>query len=202
MGKARERCWKYDWVIDLDIRSFFDNLPHDPLMKLVRKHLKCKWALRYIERWLVAPMQREDGAIEPRTIGVPQGSVLGQVLSNLYLHYAMDEWLRRNYPGCPFERFMDDSVIHCGTEAEAVKVKDALEAKLKECGLEMHAVKTITVEETTFTDSSTSSAIRSSQGRLGTVSGKCGSRTVCRQSVTGRCDRCVNLTSWSLRTKG
>jgi RNA-directed DNA polymerase len=142
LEKTRVRCWKYDWVVDLDIRSFFDNLPHDLLMKAVRKHMDCKWALLYIERWLVAPLQKEDGMIEARTKGVPQGSVVGPVLSNLYLHYAMDEWLRRKYPHCPFERFADDSVVHCRTEAEAVRLKETLAARLKECGLEMHADKT------------------------------------------------------------
>lgn len=142
LEKTRERCWKYDWVLDMDIRSFFDNLPHDLLMRAVRKHTDCKWVLLYIERWLVAPLQKEDGTIVARTKGVPQGSVVGPVLSNLYLHYAMDEWLKRKYPNCPFERFADDSVIHCRTEAEAAKVKEALEGRLKECGLEMHAEKT------------------------------------------------------------
>ena len=142
LEKTRVRCWKHDWVVDLDIRSFFDNLPHDLLMKAVRKHLDCKWALLYIERWLVAPLQKEDGTIVSRTKGVPQGSVIGPVISNLYLHYAMDEWLRRNYPHCPFERFADDSVIHCRTKAEAGQIKEALEGRLKACGLEMHAEKT------------------------------------------------------------
>jgi RNA-directed DNA polymerase len=142
LGKARERSWKYDLVVDLDIRSFFDTLPHDLLMKAARKHLRCKWALLYIERWLVAPVQREDGTIEARTKGVLQGSVIGPVLSNLYLHYAMDVSLRKNYPDCPFERFADDNVVHCRTQAAAVRVKEGLEARLKECGLEMHAEKT------------------------------------------------------------
>jgi len=142
LGKARERCWKYDWVIDLDIRSFFDDLPHDLLMKAVRKHMECKWALLYIERWLVAPLQRKDGTIEARMKGVPQGSVIGPVLSNLYLHYAMDEWLRRNHRYCPFERFADDAIVHCTSKKQAELIRKQLEARLKECGLEMHAEKT------------------------------------------------------------
>jgi len=142
LAKARERCWKYNWVLDLDIRSFFDNLPHDLLMKAVRKHMDSQWALLYIERWLVAPVQKADGTIVPRTQGVPQGSVIGPVLSNLYLHYTMDLWLQRNYPQCPFERFADDSIVHCYTERQATIVKEALETRFAQCGLEMHKEKT------------------------------------------------------------
>ncbi len=142
LEKTRERCWKHAWVIDLDIREFFDNLSHELLMKAVRKHTDCKWMLLYIERWLIAPLQKSDGTIHPRTKGVPQGSVIGPVLANLYLHYAMDEWMKRNYSCCPFERFADDSVIHCRTEAEAMRVKEALAERLKACGLEMNAEKT------------------------------------------------------------
>ena len=142
LEKTRVRCWKYNWVVDVDIKGFFDNLSHDLLMKAVRKHISCKWMLLYIERWLVAPVQLEDGTIQPRTKGVPQGSVVGPVLANLYLHYAMDGWLRRNFAHCPFERFADDSVIHCSTEAEAISLKEALAERLKACGLELHPLKT------------------------------------------------------------
>jgi RNA-directed DNA polymerase len=142
LEQTRKRCWKYAWVVDVDIKGFFDNLSHELLMKAVRKHIGCKWMLLYIERWLVAPVQLEDGTLVKRTKGVPQGSVVGPVLANLYLHYATDIWLRRNFAHCPFERFADDSVIHCKSELAAREVKEALERRLKECGLELNAQKT------------------------------------------------------------
>lgn len=140
--KARVRCWRYNWVLDLDIKAFFDNIPHDLLMKAVRKHTDCKWILLYIERWLKAPVQQRDGTITEKTKGTPQGAVASPLLANLFLHYCMDKWLRINYPNCPFERYADDSVIHCRSEAQALKLKKALEERLKACGLEMHPDKT------------------------------------------------------------
>jgi len=142
VAKARERCWKYGWVIDLDIKGFFDNIPHDLLMKAVRKHCDCKWMLLYIERWLEAPLQLEDGTIVARAKGVPQGSVIGPVLASLYLHYCMDKWLSREWPDCSFERYADDAIIHCWTKSDGMRVMKALEERLKQCGLEMHPLKT------------------------------------------------------------
>ena len=142
VGKARTRCWRYDWVLDLDIKGFFDNIPHDLLMKAVRKHTGCKWVLLYIERWLKTPLQHTDGSLTERTKGTPQGAVVSPLLANLFLHYCMDEWLRINYPDCPFERYADDSVVHCRSETEALELKAALAERLKACGLEMHPGKT------------------------------------------------------------
>lgn len=142
IAQAKKRCWQYDWVIDLDIKGFFDNIPHDKLMKAVRKHCDCRWMLLYIERWLVAPLQKEDGEIVARTKGVPQGSVIGPLLANLYLHYCMDEWLRIKHRECKFERYADDAIIHCSSEAKAEGVKEELKTRMEECGLELHPVKT------------------------------------------------------------
>jgi RNA-directed DNA polymerase len=142
VAKAREMCMRYEWVLDVDIKGFFDNIPHDLLMKAVAKHVQEQWMLLYIERWLVAPLQLEDGTIVARTKGVPQGSVIGPILSNLYLHYAMDMWLVANYPDCCFERYADDAVIHCDNAFKVEKLKIALGKRLKACGLELHEEKT------------------------------------------------------------
>lgn len=142
VGKTRQRCWRCDWVLDLDIKGFFDNIPHDLLMKAVRKHADCKWVLLYIERWLKAAVQQEDGTLTERTKGTPQGAVISPLLANLFLHYCMDEWLRIKYPQCPFERYADDSVIHCQSKEQAEQLKEALQERLKACGLEMHRDKT------------------------------------------------------------
>lgn len=124
------------------IKGFFDNISHDKLMVAVRKHYKVKWMLLYIERWLVAPLQREDGTLEARTKGVPQGSVIGPLLANLYLHYCMDMWLVRNYPDCKFERYADDAIIHCKSGVIAKEVRMQLASRMQTCGLELHPQKT------------------------------------------------------------
>jgi RNA-directed DNA polymerase len=142
VGEARKRCWRYNWVIDLDIKGFFDNLNHDLLRLALQKHAPEKWVMLYIERWLKAPMQQPDGRLVEREKGTPQGGVISPLLANLHLHYAMDEWLRRNFPQNPFERYADDSVVHCRTEQEANELLHALKTRLLHCGLELHPVKT------------------------------------------------------------
>jgi len=119
VGMARQRCWRYDWALHMDIRSYFDSIPHELLLKAVRKHTDCGWVLLYIERWLKAPVQVEDGTLEPREKGSPQGSVVSPLLSNLFLHYAFDRWMVKNHPDVPFERFADDVLCHCGSEQQA-----------------------------------------------------------------------------------
>lgn len=142
VGVARERCWRYAWVLDLDIKSYFDTISHELLQRAVRKHTDCPWVLLYIERWLKAPVQLEDGTLEPRERGTPQGSVISPLLSNLFLHYTFDRWMARNYPNIPFERFADDALCHCVSESQAKMLKEALEKRFAECGLQLHPEKT------------------------------------------------------------
>ena len=139
---TRQRCWRYNWVLEFDIKGLFDNIDHDLLMKAVGHHTPCKWILVYIERWLKAPFQKEDGTLVEREKGTPQGGVVSPVLSNLFLHYVFDKWMERNYPQNPFCRYADDGVVHCRNEAEAHRLQTALEIRFKECGLELHPQKT------------------------------------------------------------
>jgi RNA-directed DNA polymerase len=142
VGMARGRCWRYDWVVDLDIRGFFDNMDHDLLMRAVRKHTDCKWIRLYIERWLKAPVLLNDGTLIERDKGSPQGGVISPLLANLFMHYAFDVWMQRNYPHILFERYADDAVVHCKSREEASRLKDAIGARLMDCGLELHPDKT------------------------------------------------------------
>lgn len=119
VGTARQRCWRYGWVLDLDIKGFFDSIDQGLLLRAVRKHTDCKWVLLYIERWLKAPVQLEDGSLIHREKGTPQGGVISPLLANLFLHYTFDKWMQRNYPHIPFERYADDGICHCRSEAEA-----------------------------------------------------------------------------------
>jgi RNA-directed DNA polymerase len=142
VGETRKRCWKYDWILEFDIKGLFDNIDHELLMKAVRKHTDSRWIILYIERWLKAPFQKEDGTLIERSKGTPQGGVVSPLLANLFLHYAFDKWMLRNYPNYPFARYADDGVVHCRTEAEAKDLKEALTKRFKECKLELHPDKT------------------------------------------------------------
>ena len=139
---TRERCWKYDWVLELDIKGLFDNIDHELLLRAIRKHITCKWALLYIERWLKAPMMQEDGTTKERNRGTPQGGVVSPVLANVFLHYAFDLWMTRTHPDLPWCRYADDGLVHCHSESEAQALKAELQARLAECHLEMHPTKT------------------------------------------------------------
>jgi len=142
LGVARERCWRHAWALDLDIRACFDSIPHELLLKAVKKHTNCPWVLLYIERWLQAPVQLENGALEPRQKGTPQGSVISPWLCNLFLNYVFDRWMATHHPTIPFERFADDILCHCGSEQQAKTLKESLEQRFAECGLELHPTKT------------------------------------------------------------
>ena len=142
LGVTRERCWRYDWVLDLDIVGFFDNLDHELLLRAVQKHTKCTWIILYITRWLTAPVQQEDGTRMSRERGTPQGGVISPLLANLFLHYALDTWIARYHPNVVFERYADDAVFHCKTEQEARELSMAMEKRLAACRLELHPEKT------------------------------------------------------------
>jgi RNA-directed DNA polymerase len=142
LGRARERCWRYDWCIDLDIKGFFDNLDHELVMRAVSKHTDCKWILLYVGRWLKVPGQQKDGMLTERDRGTPQGGVISPLLANLFLHYAFDKWMERNHPRNPFERYADDVVAHCRTEKEANELKEAITRRMERCKLELHPEKT------------------------------------------------------------
>jgi len=142
VGVTRQRCWRRNWVLDLDIKGFFDTLDWGLVMRAVRHHTDVPWILLYVERWLKAPVQHADGRLENRTKGSPQGSVISPLLSNLFMHYAFDEWLRRNFPGIQFARYADDAVVHARSLAEAEKLLAAIRQRLAECGLELHPEKT------------------------------------------------------------
>lgn len=142
VGKARENCWKYDWVVDFDIKGLFDNINHEYLMKLVKMHTNEKWLILYIERWLKTPFQMQDGTLQERTSGTPQGGVISPVLANLFLHYAFDNFMKRNFPTIPFERYADDGVAHCVSLKQAKYLIRVLDRRFKQCGLELNLDKT------------------------------------------------------------
>jgi RNA-directed DNA polymerase len=142
VGVARKRCWEADWVIDLDIKAFFDSLEHALIERAVAHHTDLPWVRLYIARWLRAPVQRPDGTLEPRTKGTPQGGVVSPLLANLFLHYAFDAWMRRHFPCVRFERYADDAIVHCGNRQEAQAVLEAIRGRFAQCGLELHPTKT------------------------------------------------------------
>lgn len=142
LGVTRKRCWKYTWAIDMDIKGFFDNMDHRKVMIAVKHHTDCKWILLYIERWLKAPVQLPNGKLENRDIGTPQGGVISPLLANLFLHYAFDEWMKRNQSDCPFARYADDIVVHCRSKKQAENLLALVKARMTDCGLELHPEKT------------------------------------------------------------
>ncbi len=149
VAAARQRCWKFDWVVEFDIRKFFDTVPWPKIVAVVEAHTEARWVVLYVRRWLAAGMRLPDagmrlpdGSVTERWQGTPQGSAVSPVLANLLLHYAFDAWMAREFPDCPFERYADDGVIHCRTKARAERVLAALRARMTEVGLELHPDKT------------------------------------------------------------
>ncbi|WP_083715279.1 group II intron reverse transcriptase/maturase [Amycolatopsis keratiniphila] len=142
VGACRKRCWRADWVIDLDIRAFFDTVPWDLVLKAVAHHTDQKWILLYVRRWLQAPLQHQDGTLVARDRGTPQGSAISPLLANLFMHYAFDAWMVREFPNLGFERYCDDAVVHCRSERQARLVREAIAARLAQVGLELHPGKT------------------------------------------------------------
>lgn len=139
---ARQRCWQYNWVVDLDVSKFFDTLDHKLVMQLVRTHTESKWILLYIERWLQAPLQVRDGTLQKRNSGSPQGSVVSPLISNIFMHHAFDMWMEMKFPSIPFERYADDAIAHCKTEKQALMVREAIAKRLAQFKLELHPEKT------------------------------------------------------------
>ena len=139
---CRERCWTHDWVIDLDVQKFFDTVPWDRIIAAVEANTALPWVILYVKRWLAAPIRMPDGTLAARDRGTPQGSAVSPVLANLFMHYAFDLWLAREFPGCPFERYADDAVVHCRTEAQAEAVLAALRKRMEQVGVRLHPEKT------------------------------------------------------------
>lgn len=142
VATCRSRCWHNDWVIDCDIKSFFDSVPWDLMIKAVRSVCDLDWVMLYVRRWLAAPLQHPDGTLVERDCGTPQGSAISPVLANLFMHYAFDMWLEREFPDVSFERYADDAVIHCQSQSQAETVLAALKQRMDEVGLELHPDKT------------------------------------------------------------
>src|SRR5260221_371131 len=138
---SKQEGW-HDWLIDLDIRKFFDSVPCDLIVKAVEVNTSDAWVILYVKRWLAAPLQMPDGSLAQRDRGTPQGSAVSPVLANLFLHYAFDMWMAGKFPSVPFERYVDDAVVHCRSERQARMVLAALEERMGQVGLSLHPDKT------------------------------------------------------------
>ena len=140
LKQCRKRCWQKDWVIDLDIKGFFDNIDHDLLMLAVDRVVEENWIKRYIQRWLKANVYR-SGKEESRDKGTPQGGVISPILSNLFLHYVFDKWMEIHHSDSKFERYADDIVIHVRSRSEAEQLMNKLQVRFESCLLQLHPVK-------------------------------------------------------------
>lgn len=141
--QARKNCWQYAWVIDMDIKGFFDNIDHGLMIRSLRHFTEVKHIITYVKRWLKAPIQLKDGTqIQNTEKGTPQGGVISPVLANIFLHLVFDKWMEKHFPDCPFERYADDIIIHVKNEQYAKKVLKAVTNRMAECKLEVHPEKT------------------------------------------------------------
>jgi RNA-directed DNA polymerase len=140
--RCRERCWRYDWLIDMDIQKFFDSVPWHLIVRAVEAHTDVPWVVLYVKRWLAAPVRLPDGTLAERDRGTPQGSAISPVLANLFMHYAFDAWMAREFPTVPFERYADDAVVHCTSERQARHMRQAIADRMAEVGLRLHPDKT------------------------------------------------------------
>ncbi|KMJ58526.1 DNA polymerase [Bacillus sp. LL01] len=139
---TRKRCWRKDWVLEFDIKGLFDNIRHDYLIEMVKRHTKQEWIILYIQRWLTAPFQLEDGTTTERTSGTPQGGVISPVLANLFLHYTFDDFMVKEFPSIPWARYADDGIAHCTSLKQAIYLQRRLEERFKLFGLELNLEKT------------------------------------------------------------
>ena len=143
LKSVREKCWKTDWVIDLDIKGFFDNISHDKLMLVVEKHIPERWVKLYIARWLASPVLTQSGElIENKGKGTPQGGVISPLLANLFLHYGFDKWLEQTDSTVKFTRYADDVIVHCRSEKHAERTLEAIRNRMTQIDLELHPKKT------------------------------------------------------------
>jgi group II intron reverse transcriptase/maturase len=142
VAECRQRCFEYEWVIDLDIKGFFDNIDHELLMKAVERFTQEKWILMYVKRWLTAPTHKAEGKTEQRTKGTPQGGVISPMLANMFLHFVFDKWMEKYHKENPFERYADDVIVHCRSLSEAKQLLEAIRQRMQQCKLELHAEKT------------------------------------------------------------
>lgn len=140
--QCRINCMKSSWVIDLDIKGFFDNIDHQLLIKALEYHTDKKHILLYSKRWLEAPVQLPDGTLKhPEGKGTPQGGVISPVLANIFLDIVFDKWMEKNYPDTPFERYADDIVVHVHSIKDALRLLDAIKKRFKDCKLELNNEK-------------------------------------------------------------
>jgi len=142
LAQCQQNCIQYSWVVDLDIRGFFDNISHEWMMKMLSHHRQEKWVLLYTERWLKAGIEQADGTIAARQKGTPQGGVVSPLFANLYLHHAFDMWMSKYFPTNPFERYADDIIVHCNSKDQAEQLLNSIKERLAGFDLELHPDKT------------------------------------------------------------